>query len=68
MSDIRFRGLPLNGTPLVFDREPAEDAGYLVFLTEDQFRKAKKAGLDLRWLRPWDKGDHAYYIMDREPS
>ena len=63
----QFRGLTLYGTPLRFSTDPPEDHGYLVFLTEAQFRKARDAGIKLHWLRADDKDDKAYLPLSEPP-
>lgn len=66
----QFRGLTYQGIPLVFDKDPPErqDAGYLVFLTQKQFLKARKAGIELHWLRPCNEDDRAFFLIGSEPE
>ena len=63
----QFRGLTYMGIPLQFDSDPPDDVGYLVFLTPDQFRRARAAGLKLYWLRPNDKDDRSFALANSEP-
>jgi hypothetical protein len=69
MSDgIGFRGLSLYGVPLVFDKDkPAEDGGYIVFMTPDQFMACKAAGIDVHWMRPAHGSQREFYLHTQAP-
>ena len=66
MSASRFSGLTLHGVPLVFDTAPSKDTGFLVFLSKDEFQQVKAMGLEVSWLRPADKDDHAYAVLVKD--
>ena len=68
MNDVRFRGLTLYGVPLGFSSPPPDETGYLVFLTQDDFRRARRAGIALHWLRPADKDDRAFALAVDSPN